>query len=659
MPRYQEDKYFHLGYHTEIIKDLYGEDTLNELANGELDEETIEQMKEAVLDVLDKENGELNAIAVVYSKADRIITHTSDLTVTIHKPDSDETHFNGIAGWSDGKNIIFNQDEVTLMSENDVPALNGLNYHELGHIFYTPRGGSELVTWVLDNNLGKAFNYLEDCRIETLMTARFPSTRLFLESNFMRYVANDDTNNAELYLLARGRKYVPLAIRQKVADLYVSKYGLKMAVEVADIIDTYRTLVLTRDSSIAKPLIERFAKIVGTGNTPQGRSKTGEGEGGAGEGGECDFDCGGREPMKFGRPNGVKQQEADSQKAKGQTGKSEELREQESNEILNGGNNKGEQNNIENDNVDDSQFMKQDSEKISLSLKELIEQRAKDIKSDSNVRREVREFREAINSNDEHRSGMRNARYQNMKFHELISGSEYPAIAEQFGRELERLEIDNEPSWDKEKPSGRLNVQRTMNAGLNDIDRLFDQWSDVDYSTEIEAVILLDNSGSMGGRIQSASASVWAIKRGLERINANTTVFSFNSGSRLLYSADERTSHDSVRTVYTGGTTNPIRALNEGKQILNLSTRATKMLFIITDGGFDCAEPCDDVIKEMNEDGVITSTVFIGYLNQEDFSEEYLEMYRHHAKHFNVVRDPKDIINVATTIVTEQLGVFQ
>jgi hypothetical protein len=237
--------------------------------------------------------------------------------------------------------------------------------------------------------------------------------------------------------------------------------------------------------------------------------------------------------------------------------------------------------------------------------------------------------------------------------------ADYPLIAEQFGRELERLEIDNEPNWDKEKPSGRLNVQRTMNAGLNDIDRLFDQWSDVDYSMEIEAVILLDNSGSMGGRIQSACASVWAIKRGLERINANTTVFSFNSGSRLLYSADERTSHDSVRTVYTGGTTNPIRSLNEAKQILNLSTRTTKMLFIITDGGFDYAEPCDNVIKDMNEDGVITSTVYIGYLNREDYSEEYLETYRHHAKHFNVVRDPKDIINVATTIVTDHLGVFQ
>lgn len=223
------------------------------------------------------------------------------------------------------------------------------------------------------------------------------------------------------------------------------------------------------------------------------------------------------------------------------------------------------------------------------------------------------------------------------------------------------MEIDNEPNWDKEKPSGRLNVQRTMNAGLNDIDRLFDQWSEVDYGTEIEAVILLDNSGSMGGNIQRASASVWAIKRGLERIHANTTVFSFNSGSRVLYTSDEKTVYDVVRTVHAGGTTNPIRALEEAKQIFNLTNRTTKLLFIITDGGFDYAEPCDNLIKQFNEDGVITSTIYLGHFGQNSYvyQDENIEGFRHYAKHFHVISDPKDLVRVATDIVVEQLGVYQ
>ena len=662
--RNERDYGFNLNEHSTTLRELFGDEIFQQWVDGELDQESLANISDEVQDLVEREQGELSAVCIVYGKADRIITRNSAVSVVVHKPTYEEPHFEGIAGWSDGKKITFNKDVVSLLSETDIPALNGLNYHELSHLLYTPRGGSEFVTWVMDNKFGVAFNYLEDARIETLMTARFPSTRLFLESNFMRYVAGDDTNSASLFLLSRGRKYVPLSIRQKIADLFVAERGLEMATEVADIIDTYRTLVLPRDMKEAKPLIERFAKIVGKGNMGNGTSAGEAGEGG--EGGtaevECPSDCTNRAPMKYGRPLGVNEQSADAKKAKA-SGKSEELRKVDNKELLQGGNTEGE-NIIETNRVADS-FMEQDTRQTERSLADLLEQRAKDIRSNDEVKREVREFREAVASNDEHRNSVRVARYTNMTPTEVNAqggrNGDYPLIAEQFGRELERLEIDNEPNWDKEKPSGRLNVQRTMNAGLNDIDRLFDQWSEVDYGTEIEAVILLDNSGSMGGRIQRASASVWAIKRGLERIYANTTVFSFNSGSRVLYASDEKTTFDVIRTVHAGGTTNPVRALEEAKQIFNLTNRTTKLLFIITDGGFDYAEPCDNLIKQFNEDGVITSTIFLGYIDSDSYvyKAENIEGFRHYAKHFNVVVDPADLVRVATDIVVEQLGVHQ
>jgi hypothetical protein len=662
--RNERDYGFNLNEHSTTLRELFGDEIFTQWTNGDLDQESLANISDEVQDLVEREQGELSAVCIVYGKADRIITRNSAVSVVVHKPTYEEPHFEGIAGWSDGKKITFNKDVVSLLSETDIPALNGLNYHELSHLLYTPRGGSEFVTWVMDNEFGVAFNYLEDARIETLMTARFPSTRLFLESNFMRYVAGDDTNSASLFLLSRGRKYVPLSIRQKIADLFVAERGLEMATEVADIIDTYRTLVLPRDMKEAKPLIERFAKIVGKGNMGNGTSASEAGEGG--EGGtaevECPSDCTNRAPMKYGRPLGVNEQSADAKKAKA-SGKSEELRKVDNKELLQGGNTEGE-NIIETNRVADS-FMEQDTRQTERSLADLLEQRAKDIRSNDEVKREVREFREAVASNDEHRNSVRVARYTNMTPTEVNAqggrNGDYPLIAEQFGRELERLEIDNEPNWDKEKPSGRLNVQRTMNAGLNDIDRLFDQWSEVDYGTEIEAVILLDNSGSMGGRIQRASASVWAIKRGLERIYANTTVFSFNSGSRVLYASDEKTTFDVIRTVHAGGTTNPVRALEEAKQIFNLTNRTTKLLFIITDGGFDYAEPCDNLIKQFNEDGVITSTIFLGYIDSDSYvyKAENIEGFRHYAKHFNVVVDPADLVRVATDIVVEQLGVHQ
>ena len=659
MSRAQYDPTFNLGDHIELIRSLYGEETLQELRDGTLDSETIEAIKDEVLDRYEDESTELNGVCVVYSKADRILTRNSNVSVVLHTPTYEEAHFEGIAGWSDGKTVTLNRKVITLLAESDIPALNGLNYHELSHLLYTPRGGSEFITWVQKNEYGVAMNYLEDARIETLLTARFPSTRLFLEANFMRYVACTDTNSAPLFLLSRGRKYIPLVIRQKIADLFVQEKGLSMATEVADIIDNYRTLVLPRDSEIAKPLIERFAKIVGTGN--MSNKMVGDGEVGA-DGISCPNDCENRAPMKFGRPLGVKDQEADSKVAKG-NGISEELRESaNADDVLDGGNNEGSPSSVDNDNVSD-EFLDQDTRNIDKGLADLIEQRAKELKNNADVQREVREFREAVGSNDEHRNNVKPARYINMSPAEIekytMRNADYPLIADQFGRELERLEIDNEPAWDREKASGRLNIQRTMNAGLNDIDRMFDQWSEVDYSTEIEAVILLDNSGSMGGRIQSACASVWAIKRGLERINANSTVFSFNSGSRVLYSSEENTVFDTVRVLHSGGTTNPLRALNEAKQIFNLTTRTTKLLFIITDGGFDNAQPCDDLIKQFNEEGVITSTVFIGWFNNDEISDERIEGYRHYTQNFNVISNPSDIVKVATDIVIGQLGVYQ
>ena len=662
--RNERDYGFNLNEHGDTLRELFGDEIYTQWTNGDLDQESLTNISDEVQDLVEREQGELGSVCIVYGKADRIITRNSAVSVTLHKPTWEEPHLEGIAGWSDGKKITFNKDIVSLLSADDIPALNGLNYHELSHLLYTPRGGSEFVMWVQNNKLGMAFNYLEDARIETLMTARFPSTRLFLEANFMRYVAVDGTNCGSLFLLSRGRKYIPLAIRQEIADLFVAERGLEMATEVADIIDTYRTLVLPRDSEIAKPLIKRFAKIVGEGN--MGKEGAGDGEGEEGDKTEegsvgCPSDCTNREPMKYGRPLGVNEQSADSKKAKG-SGKSEELREVDNTKLLQG-EGYGE-NGIESDLVADG-FMQQDMHKTERSLADLIEQRAKDIRSNDEVRREVREFREAVATNDEHRNTVRVARYTNMTPAEInkqnyVTG-DYPLIAEQFGRELERLEIDNEPNWDKEKPSGRLNVQRTMNAGLNDIDRLFDQWSEVDYGTEIEAVILLDNSGSMGSQIQRASASVWAIKRGLERIHANTTVFSFNSGSRVLYTSDEKTSYDIVRAVHAGGTTNPVRALEEAKQIFNLTNRATKLLFIITDGGFDYAEPCDNLIKQFNEDGVITSTIYLGYIPDSSYvwEADNIEGFRHYAKHFNVIADPADLVRVATDIVVEQLGVHK
>lgn len=660
----------------QAVTEVYDEETWQELRQGLISGDELQAMNDRVQDYLDMQTAELQSIATVFTTADRILLNDGGAKVQLYKPTpADEGAYDGVAGWSDGRVIMLNADIVKILSEDDVVALNGLNYHELSHALYTPRAGSELLKWVIDNKLQRSMNYLEDMRIETLFTARFPSTRAFLEGNFYNYVATNGVDD-NIFLLTRGRKYIPLEIRQAIADAFIARHGLDMATRVADIIDEYRSLIFPQDSERAKQLIIKFADIVGRGNNPEGQHGGGGGEGGEGEGSDdttatdssdssaddsnnksssqninCKFGCGKRDAMKAGRMLGKNEQTKDQSRVKDfdRNDKSEQL----GNKSDNGGGN-GERNDAHTyqDTLDDNK-LEQDTSKINEAIKELIEKRAKEINNDDQVRREVRNFTDAVENNDSFMGSLRQARYQEQT---VYIGDEHDESAQRFGRELEQLQIEAEQTWLREQSSGRLNVDRAMHADINAIDRVFDRWQEADYSTEIEAVILLDNSGSMGWRINQACMAVWAIKRGLERIHANTTVYAFNSGSRLLYSSSDKAEPFSARILNTGGTTNPLMALKESEKIFNMSSRTTKMLFVVTDGGFDHSEPCDNFIKEFNDMGVITSTVFIGYLHKYDVETENIEHYRHYAKYFNVISQPSDIVSIASDIVHGEIG---
>lgn len=666
----------------DAVVELWDNETYYDIMQGKFTNEELLAMQERLEDFLDMQTSELNSIASVFTTADRILLNDGGVKVQLYKPSpADEGVYDGIAGWSDGRNIMLNADIVKALSEDDTVALNGLNYHEICHALYTPRAGSELIKWVVEHNAQRAMNYLEDMRIETLFTARFPSTRAFLESNFYNYVATNGVDD-NVFLLTRGRKYIPLEIRQAIADAFIARHGIDMAERVADIVDEYRTMIFPDDSERAKQLIIKFADIVGYGNNPQGQGDNGEGggEGGEGEGSQdspsafdsadsdndsnnksqsennmgCNFGCKDRDPMKSGRMLGRNEQRQDKAKAKGfdRTTKSEQLNAPKTEQ--NGGGDGQRNGSNQYEDTLDGDSLQQDKSKLDRDIKELIEKRAKEIANDENVKREIRNFEEAVEHNDVFMGSLRQARYRE---DEIVIGDEHDESAERFGRVLEQLQIENEQTWLREQSSGRLNIERAMHADINSIDRVFDRWQEADYSTEIEAVILLDNSGSMGWRIQQACKAVWAIKRGLERIHANTTVYAFNSGSRLLYSSNDKAEPFKARVLNTGGTTNPLMALNEAEKIFNMSSRTTKMLFIVTDGGFDDTTPCDNFIKQFNEAGVITSTVFIGYISKYDnIDDDRIEHYRHYAKYFNAVSEPKDLVDVASNIVQGEIG---
>ncbi len=159
------------------------------------------------------------------------------------------------------------------------------------------------------------------------------------------------------------------------------------------------------------------------------------------------------------------------------------------------------------------------------------------------------------------------------------------ATVRAFATELERLRIEADPAWGLEKPSGRLNKKRAMNADINDINKLFDRWEQGNDNHEIEAVLLLDKSGSMYRDIDAVSRAGWVIKRAVEKIQGRVTILSYNHNSKVLYDGDEKAKSDYKALDCSGGT-NPHFALVETERIMKASIKPTKLVIMLTDGGF-------------------------------------------------------------------------
>ena len=612
------------------LSDFYG-------MSHELDKETGEWIlssrdglshAEAVEKYTERTN-RLNAVAGVYQRANRIITGEEVTVTVINDPDMDTN------ARSNGKDMELNASLIEDLTDESIISLNGVNYHELGHILFSPRIGSNLGIYARDHKLFRALAILEEARTEQLLITRYPAVRKYLEASLYTYIlAGKPSEWGGKFHLITGRTYLPIELRQAIAEKAVDQYGLDIVQEVHSIIHAYRSLVFPRDFDTAKALAHRLAKIVGLDEEqpPQG--------GITGIGGECGL------PTK-GRPAGTKEQEQlqkDSPKSP-----TEKL-----------GKDTPTTNNPEPSNQTANESdREQDSEDTKLAG--TLNKRMEQIKNDSSVKREIRDTRNAIIDSDVARSEIGKSR-----FHELTPSDTAISTAKRFGAELERLVRNNDPAWVSRVRSGRLNISRTMNPDVNAIAEAFDQWDIGNEATDIEAVILTDNSGSMGGLMHSVCENTWIIKRGIESINGSVTVYNFDSDSELLYEAGDRAKAREMRFVESGGNTNPIRGIIEADRVLSASKKSIKILFIVTDGEWEKEAQCDDLIKRMGEKGVITSVVFLGdykgyreVLGRSAMGDEqatqYIARLRHKARVFHAVSTTRDILNVATELVKSTL----
>ena len=589
----------------------------------------IEYDKELEAERLEEHINKLQSVGAVYGRTDRILTAEPVEVRVEDDKEMDTTAYN------DGKNIVFNAHLIEDIDDKTIISLNGFNYHEVGHILYTPRGGSEFGKTVKREQLGKAFNVLEDARIERLLIAKYPSVAPFMEASCLEYLLKGDSAEFGSYFpLFTGRKYLDIELRQEIADRFIKDFGVDLAVAIATIVHEYRTLVYPRDFNRGLDLLRAFADIIGHENTNEVNGKPIIPNG---NGGHTD-----REVQDKGRMKGDKEQKAQQDKAT-------------NNESGDGAGNERlddpADTNTDNDRSSTSFGSKGKDEADDNVLRKDIQERLDNLSKNDEVQRTTKEVRKAINDNNERRSAIKQGAYSNQQVSAQVSAS-----ARAFGVALERVRIDNDPAWELEQPMGRLNIGRAMRADINDMDKVFDRWSEGNSNNDIDAIVLVDTSGSMSWQIQRTMESAWVIKRGIERINGRVSVYKFNHDSRLIYSATDKAKPTEYRYVNSSGGTNPYKALLEARRHLMNSKRGVRMLFIVTDGEWDMDEENNKVIADLTKDGVQTSVVYLGSLKGwgEFDREEYenrCKRYRHGAKHFREVEEPNQMVLVAKDIV--------
>ena len=592
-------------------------------------------------------NNTLDSFASIYQRADRILT---GLNVVVSVSETEVA-----PAYNDGKDIVFSGKLIKELDDKTVLSLQGLNYHELGHLLFTPRVGSELGKWVMeknevrhetkytdydgneqtivyneekpvDSNRQIAFNILEDCRQEYFLTKKYPSVRPFLVALLGDYIADKPENLGDQFILLAGRKYFSLEVRKLSAEMCIQKNGEEFAKSVYSIINEYRSLVFPRQYDRAKELITALVALLPKdhfggitcgpiGNTPNG--------------------CFGRPIMRNGRPASEKEQD-------GLVGDepNEDLFEGMGTPVLSAGSEGYEETGVVNDETAD----------FNAKVSEVIDELQKTVeraKADKNLQKKVRDTLNAIARDQSTKSMLGKTRYK------VYTPDMAEVTASRlFAQELERLRIDSDPAWLRETPSGKLNVKRAMNADINQIDKLFDRWQEGNDDHDIEASILIDKSGSMDREIGSACRSAWVIKRAIERIDGKVSAMTFSDVSKELFDRDTKSKGGEVRIVESGGGTNPIYALKEAERIMLNSSAKTKLVFILTDGAWWGKN--DEVIAKMIKQGVYVSVVWLGdekYAQTILADPHQLEQYTHGANQFRTITNPAELVKVAKDVV--------
>lgn len=539
-----------------------------------------------------------------------------------------------------------------LTTKEGVASIKGLTLHEIGHILLSPRVGNEFRDWVIDSKLHRAWNALEDQRIESMLVSSYPSTRDWYNATIAQYLLTEQEQWSFAFPLIHGRKYLDKGVRRLVRDLYVNQHDVR---ELSDIIDKFRTLNMNSDADVerAKELVQAYhdlTKDVRISN-PNGHDTRSNEEGESNiksrpwsaEQQERAKDRLESEPYEdldewnYDDSSDESGEDGDESGASGTDTNSPSPKDEQTESTAGGGDTPSDG---EGDGAGagDLERQKQLEQLLTKQVDEIFERLDDALTKDINLYNgdvllegEVLPEPKAYD-----RTQLRSVKG------DVAVGSD------QFAYELQRLRAEHDPAWVRRTSNGRLDPVR-WERGC-EIDEAFDQFKSGNaLATDIEAVILLDVSGSMATEEVKAHESMWAIKRALDSVNADTSVITYSDESYTLYSKNEVAGND-MKFIGNQGGTNPIKALQYAYGELANSPRAIKLLIIITDGAWNGSslEPSRRMITELRDGGVLTS---LAWLDSSRGDVDLSRVDTHGVEIVSHIRNAGDLFHLGRSIV--------
>ena len=655
-----------------------------------------------------KKDIETSILMSDFAKTNRVLSgqevYVSTLTTTNHIASTHKI---------DGKFYIqFSEYDLPLVYDADslVPMF-GLNYHELSHVLFTYDGDrNEKVTRLMARNKRNSvhrhvWNILEDLRIENMFTRRHRNTQAYFQALISKTIVtqiphenakNYDAVVAGVYFLLSRRDYMKASLKAAARKSAVKVYGKQVVDQIDQITSEYVDAGTNLSVERTDELVDAYVKLMfgsvdyatglsvaeatGGNHTPEAddmdihKESKKDGQKNDGEQGEDDGEGDGEGTGDSGdNQAGGESGEADGQEA-GEDG-GEGAASDEADDDGDGNGSSSDADVPDGEAVDaesegggtgaGTTKASDDAKSVQDELKDAIE----DSKADSFAKQDVERVSVAMRS-------LRNENYTKLPRSVQPSGQIDPSMsvtAKNVSRSWQKVIEDRDPGRLTHQSSGTVNMNRVIRGG--DLDTIFDVWDEGQSDTaSLEVVAGIDVSGSMDqavrgtsyNKLATARRATWILHRSANLASREIawSNIMFNTVASYLEERNAPAPKDKYRLFGAHGGTDPTQMLQEANAIFATSKRKKKLLIIITDGIWVGSSACNDMLRSMEANGVVTSLVYLPMTDTNSVREDVDAMYSgvftddkinqdvlHGVHHATVVKSDKALVDFASGVV--------